>query len=688
VSSHQVALDAGTCGREYETAFQVRRQLGIPSDVGLILTKDPSGDRCDYSGIALLGNGRPGGWIILKQASSRALTHEIGHNLGLRHNRLIACGSQGRNCSGLVEYGGQSSVMGAADADAEIALANHELWQLGMLGPGRMLSVPADAGSAILLEQHLPLDVTDDRAPTVVGGERVVRAIHLRESASEAWLSHRVMPAINVQRPRGVVIHARTTWSDLVVRTDTGVPIELDVPPNFYSGQRTSDRVAETQNMLQPGSSFTTVGGTTVRVGELVTTPYGPGLRVTWTGSGVGTPQAPWPPRLTITIDRPYGPTPYDVTPGERIPEGPATLALQGLKGAQFAECSIVDQAGRILLTKRADDVVPAAGSTWWGTITGDGRFTGWSPASRQLLQASWRFPFIGGVPADGDSVSIDLTAGNYAWRTLCVTPAGQTLEYGQAMTATVFSANPSPSPTSPSPSPSRTSGSPSPSPTSPSPRPTGTPGTDTTPPYASDGLMALFGFAMGARVDHRFTNARQIKPVLSLSIPGYADADSGVARRLGACTSLPVAESGRCEAPVTPGKGTITAGAVDRAGNAAESSIDYDIQLVKLVRKTNAAWSVNGQGASPKRKGATASITVTGRQFMIIAACGASRGAISVSIGGSRAYPVDIKGIPAAACQPWGAEIPGGKATLRITYTEKSPTINSDFIHAIAVLK
>jgi hypothetical protein len=72
----------------------------------------------------------------------------------------------------------------------------------------------------------------------------------------------------------------------------------------------------------------------------------------------------------------------------------------------------------------------------------------------------------------------------------------------------------------------------------------------------------------------------------------------------------------------------------------------------------------------------------------MIIAACGASWRAISVSIGGSRAYPVDIKGIPAAACQPWGAEVPGGKSTLRITYTSKSSIINNDFIRAIAVIR
>jgi len=639
-SSHRMSLDHSLCGSESSTARAAKEEFGIPKNVGVILIGQA--DQCYYAGRAVLGDASPGNWVALNWASPQSkegwavdfyeqqgrevLIHEIGHNLGLRHSGRWACASgtspedPGATDCAFVEYGSASSVMGSGPEGA--ALDAHQRWQLAAFGPGRMLSTEVTSGSAVILEDRTPYSGPDDGKAITHDGRQVVHALHVRDGAGEAWLVARdplITGSAPVSLPAGIVAVTTTGNSD---------PVQVDTVTEPQGHQISpSARIAAEHDIIPPGSTFTTPGGTRITVSRAMTTPYGEGFLVEWIGteSPVVVPRAP----------EMYAGFPDDgqwLRPGNQFVNFP-----DGVEG--FQTCAIVDDQGVSLTSWRTGSLLPAPGTSWWR------EWTAWSPELQQEAVATFRLPLTGRSLDEMYGVEVDLPAGVRAWRTQCRDFQGRTVTSTESMTTRV----------------------------------------DGTPPRLGQGSLEVLGLA--PQRSSELSN--QIAPLIQVRVPAFVDDESGFDRnaRTGACPSIPANQSGTCDTYGSgPARARVTSGAQDRAGNASATvKASYTLAFVNVRPPDTSRWAWATWGAIPTARGATTTAGVKGRSAAIYARCGPRTGVLEISVDGGRPQVVRLNQAGSDLCTAAVLDLPKGRASLRLAYSSLG---GSDLLFGVVVLK
>lgn len=637
-STHAVSIAGPICRDEFAAVDEVRRQLDLPKGVGVILLGyDPD---CQYAGLATLGVGQPGQWIIInyqspltqeagtqdfyEQQGREVMIHEVGHNLGLSHSRRWICRTgaspadpAATDCA-FDEYGSYSSVMGSGPEAA--ALDAHQRWQLGLYGRGRMLSVDAGIGSAILLDDRAPLDGPDAGVAATYQAVPVVRALHLRDASGEAWLVSRTPVPLWPWSPApsgpGVVVSLRTpmeAWDERVGQ----LPVQADL--QHESGIDADSRTLAGHDLLYPGAGFVTPGGTRVTVGAPVSTPQGNGLSVTWQGA-MGQPLAPEPPAIETgaTDDEWIRPDDYYLS----IPE---TLS-------DFEQCSVVRDAKEAASVWRAAPLDPVPGSAWRKDLKA------WAPSLGSVVEASLRLPLIGGVsPSYNAKVEVPSGVSSFVMR--CRDFQGRVIE-----------------------------------------SPPTTVRADGRAPQVSEGEFRIESLSTGqAYVGGPAFPVR-------VSVPAFSDAESGIRGRVGMCANEPADRVAQCTDLAYAPSRLISTGAEDQVGNNSPNlKIKSPFTWVKKVQRSTGTWYASYIGSTPASQGASLTVKVRGRQLAVIAKCGRETGTLTVNAEGRAPVTVDLRRQPAPACVPVVVDI-SRSSTATITYSKLGSA--NDLIAGIIVLK
>ena len=650
-STHSLTLDSDVCetagysAKESTAVKAVRQRLNLPNDVGVILTT--LNRDCSYAGKATLGAGQPGQWVVMNYMSPLAqedwsrefyeeqgrevMIHEIGHNLGLSHSQRWECetGSNPEDpgASGCVirEYGSYSSIMGAGPETA--GLDAHQRWQLGIYGRGRMLSVEAGSGSAILLDDQVSLAGADAGVGPSSGGLPVVRALHLRDSRGEAWVVARTPMPRHSESPTllpgpGVVVSVRTTPPD-GDRAMAGHPVQADTVKR--SGTTSGASLRGGHDILEPGSAFITPGGTRIVVGQAVTTAYGKGFTVSWQGATTP-PVIPSPPALDLWEDDTswIRPGDYSLLPPE--------------DAGEYLECAVITSQGKQVASWSTVALDPVPGSEWREGVGA------WAPSLGRVLSPSWRLPLAASSldPYAYPGAEVTVVSGASSWVTRCQDFQGRILD----SSATIVRA-------------------------------------DGTAPVVASGDFTLKGLVAGP------ANAYGPEVRVSVSVPAFRDDESGLRERVGACERSPADQVAECVELVGERRNGLGSAAEDRVGNSGPWL--RPTSTLTVVRKPSApasSWYRGPYGVMPLRNGATATYKVKGRQAGVITACGPGTGAIRIAARGKAPVTVDLRKREGPACVPIVVDIIGASA-LTVTYVNVgSPQRIIDGIGGVAVLR
>lgn len=636
-STHSITLDYSLCDKEVKAEAEIRDRLTIPKGVGLILIGH--NEACTYGGMATIGRGQPGQWVVMNYESPttkpasrdfyetqgrKIVIHEIGHNLGLGHSGRWRCDEGAtpadvgaRGCA-LVVYGSESSIMGSGIEGA--ALDAYERWQLGVYGPGRLLSVEGGSGSAILLDDRLPLTGPDAGESVTHDGQQVVRALHLRDEVGEVWLTARdplTTGWYNITVPAGVVAHLRVDRSD-----GHSPPVQADIMDDPKGTVlQAADFLLGAHDTITPGRDFTTPGGTRISVGAAVSTPQGRGFLVTWQGAERA-PRKPGPP----AVDWETGRIPW-------LAAGAHDVALSGVDAGDFTACSVVDDADRTIASWTSGELLPVPSGGWRNARRA------WSAELGATYQATWRLPLLANLPESESPREVRLSAGASVWRTQCRDFQGRT-SMSEETTRVRVDATP--------------------------PRPVGQP-------------LEVIGIA-----------TRKISPTgvfeLQVRVPRFVDGESGVAGREELCPWIPAGKAGTCTVYVSQPVGSVVNAAVDAAGNrSALLRARYSIRSVKAVTRSSPDWYAWETGAAPQRSGASTTVTVRGKSAAIRTYCGVGTGAIQVRVNGGKPVAVNLAKSGDYVCTPIAVPLPAGQARLTITYTKAT---SRDALFAVNVLE
>lgn len=647
-STHSLTLDSEICGNdgpganEFAAVEAVRQRLGLPDGVGVILLN--FNRECSYAGKATLGTGQPGQWVVINYKSplaqedwSRAfyeqqgrevMIHEIGHNLGLSHSPRWECASgttpdePGASGCDFYEYGSYSSVMGVGPEAA--GLDAHQRWQLGVYGRGRMLSVEAGSGSAILLDDQVSLAGADAGVAPASGGLPVLRALHLRDSRGEAWVVARTpMPRrseISTLPGPGVVVSVRTPREG--VRGVRGHPVQADTVKR--SGNTGDAYALGGHDILEPGSVYTTPGGTRIVVGQAVSTAYGNGFTVSWQGV-TAPPVIPSPPALDLWEDD----TSW-IRPGEYS-------LLPPVDAGEYLECAVIAGQGRPVTSWRTVPLDPVPGSEWRE------EFGAWAPSLGRVLQATWRLP-LAASSLDPDAylgTEVTVVHGTSSWVTRCQDFQGRTLDSGPT---TIHA--------------------------------------DGEGPVVASGAFAVQGIIAGP------ANLYGPTVSVNVSVPAYRDDESGLRERLGTCGQAPVDQVGQCVEVVGARVNSLGSAAEDRLGNSSPwLQPASTLTIVKKASAPASSWYRGSFGITPLRNGAKATYRVKGREAGVITACGPGTGVVRIAANGKAPVTVDLRRREGSACVPVVVDITGA-STLSVTYTKVgSPRRIIDALAGVAVL-
>jgi len=644
-STHTVDLGSSICRNESASVSELRTRLSIPRNVGVILIG--KNNTCGYGGLAVLGSAQPGQWLVInyespasKEAWSQEfyenqgreiVIHEIGHNLGLSHSGRWLCASgtspddPGSQDCGFIEYGSGSSVMGSGPEGG--ALDAHQRWQLGVFGPGRMLSAAAGSGQAILLEDRLRYTGPDDGTRLTYQDLPVVRALHLRDSAGEVWLVARSPLIVGWSSisslPPGVVA---------VLRTGDRGPIQADVVRDPEGNRVTAEEYfAGQHDIIRPGSVFTTPGGTRVNVGAAVSTPYGTGFIVEWVGPPTSPPDL-GPPEVYVYYDETYtGETAW-------LPAGPGEVVLPENRD-ELESCDIIDEGANPVASWRTGTLMPVPGPAWWQA------WDAWSPELQREARADFRTPLVARDEENDYSTKVELRPGTSTWRMQCRDFQGRVTTSSESTTVRA----------------------------------------DGAAPTVREGSVEIVGLVRQRAPRY----ALSIIPEVAVRVPAFTDDQSGLDTdgRTGDCSAVPADEVGLCTLEVyRTRKGRVSTGAEDRVGNASPPlKATYSVAFVNPVQRSSAQWAVYREEAKPRRKGASTTVSVRGRSAAIYTWCGAGAGVLEASLEGRKPLRANLARSGRAICTPFVIPLPKGRTQLTLTFRELR---GSDRLFSIVVLR